>query len=199
MFTGIVREVGRVLAVSEVGDTRLEIACARPAGQIEIGASIACNGICLTVVEKGQREGQNWFAVEASAETRARTTLGTWKAGDAVNLEPALRVGDELGGHIVSGHVDGLGRIVAIRPEGASHRVTIEAPAALAKFLAEKGSIAVDGISLTINEVDGSRFGVNIIPHTWEVTSLKGKGVGSDVNLEADLMARYVARLREAG
>jgi len=197
MFTGIVREVGQVLAVSEAGDTRLEIGCTRPAGDIEIGASIACNGICLTVVEKGLREAQNWFAVEASAETRARTTLGRWRPGDAVNLEPALRVGDELGGHIVSGHVDGLGRIVAVRPEGASHRVTIEAPAALARFIAEKGSIAVDGISLTINEVEGNRFGVNIIPHTWEVTSLRGKGVGSEVNLEADLMARYVARLRE--
>ncbi|MDT8345320.1 MAG: riboflavin synthase [Thermohalobaculum sp.] len=199
MFTGIVREVGRVLAIAETGDTRLEIGCARPEAQIEIGASIACNGICLTVVAKGAREGRSWFAVDASAETRSRTTLGAWRPGDAVNLEPALRVGDELGGHIVSGHVDGLGRIVSVRPEGASHRVTIEAPAGLAKFIAEKGSIAVDGISLTVNEVEGARFGVNIIPHTWEVTSLKGKGEGAEVNLEVDLMARYVARLREVG
>jgi riboflavin synthase len=199
MFTGIIREVGRVLKIADTGDTRVEIGCARPAAEIEIGASIACNGVCLTVVEKGTREGGNWFAVEASAETKARTTLGDWQEGSAVNLEPALRVGDELGGHIVSGHVDGLGRIVSIRPEGASHRVTIEAPAGLAKFIAEKGSIAVDGISLTVNEVEGARFGVNIIPHTWDVTSLKGKGEGSTVNLEVDLMARYVARLREAG
>ena len=199
MFTGIVREVGRVLSISEAGDTRLEIGCARPAEEIEIGASIACNGICLTVVEKGTREGGTWFAVDASAETRARTTLGQWREGEAVNLEPALRVGDELGGHIVSGHVDGLGTILSVRPEGASHRVTIEAPAGLARFIAEKGSIAVDGISLTVNEVEGARFGVNIIPHTWEVTSLGGKSEGSTVNLEVDLMARYVSRLRDVG
>ncbi|MEM6546883.1 MAG: riboflavin synthase [Pseudomonadota bacterium] len=201
MFTGIVQEVGEVLSVEELGDTRLRIACQRPAGTIPIGASICCNGICLTVVETGTDIG-NWFAVEASAETRARTSLGRWGVGTRVNLEPALRVGDELGGHIVSGHIDGLGTITEIRPDGASHRVEIAAPRTLGPFIAEKGSIAVDGISLTVNTVvdDGeeTRFGVNIIPHTWTVTSLGQAAVGTEVNLEIDLMARYVARLREA-
>ena len=202
MFTGIVREVGRVVSISQTGDTRVEIACTRPASEIEIGASIACNGVCLTAVETGTRAGRTWFAVDASAETRARTTLGNWREGSPVNLEPSLKVGDELGGHIVSGHVDGLGRVVAITPEGASHRVDIAAPAGLGRFIAEKGSIAVDGISLTVNAVEDREgetvFGVNIIPHTWEVTSLGEAGVGTEVNLEIDLLARYVARMAEA-
>jgi riboflavin synthase len=204
MFTGIVREVGRVARIARAGDTRIRIACARPVDTIEIGASVACSGVCLTVVARG-RDGAaegGWFEVDASAETRARTTLGSWAEGTRVNLEPALRVGDELGGHIVSGHVDGTGEIVAIRPEGGSHRVTVAAPARLGRFIAPKGSIAVDGISLTVNEVAdegaSTRFGVNIIPHTWEVTALGDAAEGTRVNLEIDLLARYVARLAEA-
>ena len=201
MFTGIVREVGRVRRIAQAGDTRIRIACARPPESIEIGASIACSGVCLTVVARGRDEAGPWFEVDASSETRARTTLGEWAEGTKVNLEPALRIGDELGGHIVSGHVDGTGRIVAIRPEGGSRRVTIAAPRALGRFIAQKGSIAVDGISLTVNEVADAgaetQFGVNIIPHTWEVTGLSGAGEGTRVNLEIDLLARYVARLSE--
>lgn len=201
MFTGIVREVGWVRSISRSGDTRIRIACARPPESIEIGASIACSGVCLTVVARGRDEAGAWFEVDASAETRARTTLGGWSDGTRVNLEPALRVGDELGGHIVSGHVDGTGEIVAIRPEGGSRRVTVEAPAGLGRFIAPKGSIAVDGISLTINEVEddrsATRFGINIIPHTWEATGLNDAGEGTRVNLEIDLLARYVARLAE--
>ena len=207
MFTGIVREVGRVRRIAQSGDTRIRISCARPPESIEIGASIACSGVCLTVVARGRDEGEigggGWFEVDASAETRARTTLGSWAEGTKVNLEPSLRVGDELGGHIVSGHIDGTGEIVAIRPEGGSRRVTVAAPAALGRFIAPKGSVAVDGISLTVNEVvDGgaggpTRFGVNIIPHTWEVTALSAAAEGTRVNLEIDLLARYVARLAE--
>lgn len=201
MFTGIIREVGTVLERRDAGDTYVRIACRRPAETIEPGASIACNGICLTVLEAGREggseHGQSWFEVSASAETKDKTTLGNWREGTLVNLEPALRVGDELGGHILSGHVDGVGEIVAIRPEGDSHRVTIRAPEGLAKFIASKGSIAVDGISLTVNEVDGATFGVNIIPHTWDVTNLAGAHEGTKVNLEIDLLARYVARLHE--
>ncbi|MEM7497297.1 MAG: riboflavin synthase [Pseudomonadota bacterium] len=202
MFTGIVREVGEVVAVAAEGDTRVEIACTRPEADIEIGASIACSGVCLTVVAKGTRNGRSWFAINASAETRALSTLKHWAVGTKVNLEPSLRVGDELGGHIVSGHVDGLGRITGIRPEGGSHRVDILAPAALGPFLARKGSVAVDGISLTINAVEdtaeGTIFGINVIPHTWSVTNLADAGEGSEVNLEIDLLARYAARLAEA-
>jgi riboflavin synthase len=202
MFTGIVREVGRVRHIAQAGDTRIRISCARPPETIEIGASIACSGVCLTVVARGRDEAGAWFEVDASAETRARTTLGGWAEGTKVNLEPSLRVGDELGGHIVSGHIDGTGEIVAIRPEGGSRRVTIAAPAALGRFIAPKGSIAVDGISLTVNEVAAAdsgttRFGVNIIPHTWEVTGLSDAAEGTRVNLEIDLLARYVARLAE--
>ncbi|HUF87281.1 MAG TPA: riboflavin synthase [Thermohalobaculum sp.] len=201
MFTGIIRELGTVLVRRDAGDTYLRIACRRPAETIEPGASIACNGICLTVLEAGRQGGaaggQSWFEVSASAETKACTTLGDWREGTKVNLEPALRVGDELGGHILSGHVDGIGEITAVRPEGDSHRLTIRAPAGLARFIASKGSIAVDGISLTVNEVEGASFGVNIIPHSWAVTNLAGAAPGRRVNLEIDLLARYVARLHE--
>ena len=197
MFTGIIREVGTVLSRRDPGDTYLRIACRRPADSIEIGASIACNGICLTVNEAGREGEQSWFEVSASAETKDKTTLGSWQPGAKVNLEPALKVGDELGGHILSGHVDGVGEIEAVRPEGDSHRLTIRAPDRLARFIASKGSIAVDGISLTVNEVEGASFGVNIIPHTWSVTSLSEAGPGTSVNLEIDLIARYVARLHE--
>jgi len=197
MFTGIVREVGEVVAIEQSGDTRLEIACARPAEEIEIGASIACNGLCLTVVEKGVRAGRSWFAVNASAETRERSTLGAWREGSRVNLEPALRVGEELGGHIVSGHVDGVAEVLSVTPEGDSHRLEVAAPDPLARYIATKGSVALDGISLTVNAVDGARFGVNIIPHTWAVTSLAGAGPGTRLNIEIDLIARYVDRLRQ--
>ncbi|MEL6218017.1 MAG: riboflavin synthase [Pseudomonadota bacterium] len=201
MFTGLVQEVGRVHAVEDRGDRWIAIWCSRPAAEIAIGASICCNGICLTAVETGTSGQRSWFAVEASAETVARTTLGDWREGTGVNLEGSLRVGDELGGHIVSGHVDGLATITAIRPEGGSHRLEIEAPRALGRFLAPKGSVALDGISLTVNEVEDAgevtRFGVNIIPHTWEATNLADAAEGTRLNLEIDVMARYVARLAE--
>ncbi len=197
MFTGIIRELGTIVSRRDAGDTYLRIACDRPAETIEPGASIACNGICLTVIEAGREEGRSWFEASASAETKDRTTLGDWREGTPVNLEPALRIGEELGGHILSGHIDGVGEIVDVRAEGDSHRLTVRAPDALAKFIASKGSIALDGISLTVNEVDGAEFGVNIIPHTWAVTNLQGAGKGTRVNLEIDLLARYVARLHE--
>ncbi len=195
MFTGIVTDLGRVRDIRSDGDTRIEIGTAYDMASVPIGASIACSGVCLTVIERGQ----GWFAVQASAETLACTTLGEWQTGARVNLERALKVGDELGGHLVSGHVDGVGTIVSITPEGDSHRFLFEAPAALARFVAPKGSIAIDGISLTVNEVDGARFGVNIIAHTWAVTSLGTAQPGTRVNLEIDLLARYVARLMEHG
>jgi riboflavin synthase len=160
---------------------------------VEIGASIACNGCCLTVIEKGR----DWFAVQASAETLSKTTLGTWRDGTRINLERALRIGDELGGHIVSGHVDGLGEIVGITPEGESQRFRIRPPKALSRFIAPKGSVAVDGTSLTVNEVDAEVFGVNIIPHTLAVTTWGKMRVGQPVNIEIDMLARYVARLTE--
>jgi riboflavin synthase len=197
MFTGIIREVGALMSRREAGDTYLRIACQRAPETIAIGASIACNGICLTVMEAGSDDGRHWFEVAASAETKSRTTLGAWQPGRRINLEPALRLGDEMGGHIVSGHVDGVGEITGIRAEGDSHRLTLRAPEALTRFIAAKGSICIDGISLTVNEVAGSNFGVNIIPHTWSVTSLAGAEPGGQVNLEIDLLARYVARLNE--
>jgi riboflavin synthase len=197
MFTGIIREVGTLLSRREAGDTYLRIACQRAPETIEIGASIACNGICLTVMEAGTDDGRHWFEVAASAETKDKTTLGAWQPGQRINLEPALRLGDEMGGHIVSGHVDGVGEITGLRAEGDSHRLSLRAPEALARFIASKGSICIDGISLTVNEVDGPSFGVNIIPHTWSVTSLAGAQPGGQVNLEIDLLARYVARLSE--
>jgi len=199
MFTGIIREVGTIRAIAEAGDTRFEIGCARPASEIDIGASIACSGVCLTVVERGTDGAGSWFAVTVSAETLSKTTLGRWQVGSPVNIEPALRVGDELGGHIVSGHVDGLAEIREVMPDGASHRITLEAPEALARYIAPKGSVALDGISLTVNEVSGRAFGVNIIPHTWTVTTLAEAAPGAALNLEIDLLARYVARLQEAG
>jgi riboflavin synthase len=197
MFTGIIREVGTVRAVVPGGDTRFEIACARDPEDIEIGASIACSGVCLTVVEKGAAGQGSWFAVTASAETLKLTTLGGWQAGSPVNLEPALRVGDELGGHIVSGHVDGIAEVTAVTPEGGSHRLSIAAPEGLARYIAPKGSVALDGISLTVNEVENAAFGVNIIPHTWSATTLARAAPGTRLNLEIDLLARYVARLVE--
>ncbi|WP_426035614.1 riboflavin synthase [Brevundimonas sp. DC300-4] len=199
MFTGIITDIGRVRSVAQTArDRRYEVETAWDVSGIDLGASISHGGVCLTVVEKGSRpEGGGWFAVEVSGETLDKTTLGEWSAGTPVNLERATRAGDELGGHIVSGHVDGLGTVVEITPEGGSHRIVIEAPAPLHRFIAAKGSITVDGVSLTVNAVDGRRFGLNIIPHTWEATTLGALKVGSAVNLEIDMLARYLARWQE--
>jgi riboflavin synthase len=191
MFTGIITDIGRVRAIEPAGDPRYTIETRYDTAKIVIGASIACAGVCLTVTETGP----GWFEVQASAETLGVTTLGAWAPGTAVNLELALKLGDELGGHIVSGHVDGIGRIVARGAENDSMRYTIETPAALARFIAPKGSVTVDGVSLTVNEVEGNRFGVNIIPHTQAKTTFGRAMIGDPVNLEIDMLARYVARL----
>ena len=194
MFTGIITDIGRVRAVAQTArDRRYEIETAWDTSGIDLGASISHSGVCLTVVEKGP----GWFAVEVSGETLSKTTLGGWTAGTKINLERATRAGDELGGHIVSGHVDGLGKVVEITPEGGSHRIVIEAPEPLHRFIAAKGSITVDGVSLTVNSVEGRRFGLNIIPHTWEATTLGQLQVGDAVNLEIDMLARYLARWQE--
>ncbi|ADL01197.1 riboflavin synthase [Brevundimonas subvibrioides] len=194
MFTGIITDIGRVRSVAETArDRRYEVETAWDVSGIDLGASISHAGCCLTVVEKGE----GWFAVEVSGETLDKTTLGRWGTGTPVNLERATKVGDELGGHIVSGHVDGLGTVVEITPEGGSHRLTLEAPAPLHRYIAAKGSITVDGVSLTVNSVDGQRFGLNIIPHTWEATTLGRLSVGDPVNLEIDMLARYLARWQE--
>jgi riboflavin synthase len=191
MFTGIVTDLGHVRALEKRGDTRIEIETAYDTSQIDLGASIACSGPCLTVVEKGP----GWFAVDASAETLARTTLGGWAKGTPVNLERAMRIGEELGGHIVSGHVDGVATVLDTSPEGDSVRFRFAAPDAFERYVAPKGSVALDGVSLTVNEVNGATFGVNIIPHTLERTTLGTLGAGDRVNFEVDTIARYVARL----
>ena len=194
MFTGIVTDVGRVRAVRETNrDLRFEIETKYDLATIDIGASISHAGCCLTVVEKAD----GWFAVEVSGETLSLTTLGDWQVGRPVNLERAAKVGDELGGHIVSGHVDGLGEVISIVSEGGSHRVQFRVPRPLHRHIAAKGSITVDGVSLTVNEVEDDVFGVNLIPHTWDVTTLGSLQVGSRVNLEIDMLARYLARWRE--
>jgi riboflavin synthase len=196
MFTGIVTDIGRIAETRVTGDLRARIATRYDVAGIDIGASIACDGVCLTVVALGgQPDG--WFEVEISAETVSKTNLAGWAPGKRVNLERALKVGDELGGHIVSGHVDGLAEVAAVRAEGGSVRVTFRAPDALAKFIAPKGSVALNGTSLTVNEVAGAEFGVNFIPHTQSATTWGEVAVGDLVNLEVDTMARYVARLRE--
>src|SRR5580658_2465695 len=194
MFTGIVTDVGQVRHIEKRGDTHIVIATNYDVAQVEIGASISCSGVCMTVVDKGGATDR-WFAVTASGETLSKTNMAQWKAGDRVNLERPMKVGDELGGHIVTGHIDGVAEIVRIEPEGESTRMTFQAPAALSRFIASKGSVALDGVSLTVNEVDGARFGVNIIPHTTKVTTFGKVKPGSKVNLEIDLLARYVARL----
>jgi riboflavin synthase len=194
MFTGIVTDVGRVRAVRDTNrDRRFEIETGYDTASLDIGASVSHAGCCLTVVDKGP----GWFAVEVSGETLSRTTLGDWREGRPVNLERAARVGDELGGHIVSGHVDGVGEVVSVESEGGSHRVRVRAPRPLHRYIAEKGSIAVEGVSLTVNDVEDDVFGVNLIPHTWEVTTLGGLTPGARVNLEIDMLARYLARWRE--
>jgi len=193
MFTGIVTALGEVRRVvrGEGRETRFEISSGFDPAGIAIGASIAHNGVCLTVVETGP----DWHAVEVSGETLSKTTLGGWVAGSRVNLERSLRMGDEMGGHIVSGHVDGVARVADIRPDGQSMRFVFETPSALSCFIASKGSVALDGVSLTVNEVEGDRFGVNIIPHTQSVTTFGLYRPGDSVNLEIDMLARYVARL----
>lgn len=198
MFTGIVTDIGNVLALEQRGDLRARIGTSYDVVGIDIGASIACNGVCLTVIALGT-EPQNWFDVEISAETVSATNVGAWAKGARLNLERALRVGDELGGHIVSGHVDGVAKVVAMQDEGDSTRVTFRAPQDLAKFIAPKGSVALNGTSLTVNEVDGADFGVNFIPHTKTATTWGDAAMGDLINLEIDTMARYVARLRDCG
>lgn len=200
MFTGIITDIGEVLEVEQRGDLRARIGMSYGVDGIDIGASIACDGVCLTVIALGT-EPRNWFDVEISAETVGATNVGrnSWAPGKRLNLERALRVGDELGGHIVSGHVDGVAEITAMQDEGDSTRVTLRAPDELARFIAPKGSVALNGTSLTVNEVEGSSFGINFIPHTKEATTWGDAQVGDAVNLEIDTMARYVARLREFG
>lgn len=194
MFTGIITDVGRVaeIAPRDVG-SRLKISTEYDTSGIAIGASIACGGACLTVIDKGE----GWFAADVSGETLACTTLGEWRKDTPVNLERALKAADELGGHLVQGHVDGVGRLDVVRPEGDNHLIEIEAPDELARFIASKGSITVDGVSLTVNEVEGRTFGVNIIPHTWEHTAFAAFEPDQAVNLEIDVVARYVARLMD--
>jgi riboflavin synthase len=198
MFTGIVTDIGRVLELEQRGDLRARIGTAYDVAGIDIGASIACDGVCLTVVALG-REPQGWFDVDLSAETVGATNIGQggWVVGKRINLERALKVGDELGGHIVSGHVDDVAVVVGLQPEGDSLRVTFRAPEALAKFIAPKGSVALNGTSLTVNAVNGCDFGINFIPHTQKATTWGDVALGDRVNLEIDTMARYVARLRE--
>ncbi|MEX1107306.1 MAG: riboflavin synthase [Dongiaceae bacterium] len=195
MFTGIITDLGRVRRIRAGGTTRFEFETGYDTATIADGASIACNGCCLSVVEKGA----GWFAVDVSGETLACTTLGDWREGSAVNFERALRLGDELGGHLVSGHVDGVAAIVDRRPDGDSLRFRFAAPASLARFIASKGSVALDGVSLTVNEVEGREFGINVIPITRRTTNFGALAEGGRVNLEIDLLARYVARLNEEG
>ena len=195
MFTGIITDIGTIAEIVEEGDLRVRISTGYDTGSIDMGASIASDGVCLTVVDLGP----DWYEVQVSAETVSKTNLSTWAVGKRLNLERALRVGDELGGHIVSGHVDGVAEVVSVTDEGDSTRVQLRAPEALARFIAPKGSVALNGTSLTVNEVDGATFGINFIPHTKLVTTWGEVAVGDAVNLEIDTLARYVARLAEAG
>ena len=195
MFTGIITDIGRIRTLENRGDLRARIETGYDTASIEIGASIACDGVCLTAVALGG----DWFDVDISAETVSKTNIGDWREGGRINLERALKVGDELGGHIVSGHVDGVAEVVAMRDEGDSTRVTFRAPEDLARFIAPKGSVALNGTSLTVNEVAGRDFGVNLIPHTQEVTTWGLVKQGDRINLEIDTLARYVARLRDYG
>jgi riboflavin synthase len=202
MFTGIISDIGTISKAEQRGDLRLTISCGYDMDGVDLGASIACSGCCLTVVDKGSDTQGGWFAVDASAETVVKTATGLWAEGKKLNLERALKVGDELGGHIVTGHVDGVGEVVSVEPVGDSHRVEVRAPASLAAYIAEKGSITVDGVSLTVNSVtddsDGSaRFTLNIIPHSWDVTTLADLSAGAAVNLEIDVLARYLKRMED--
>ncbi|WP_289043568.1 riboflavin synthase [uncultured Aliiroseovarius sp.] len=195
MFTGIITDIGSVAALEQSGDMRARIKTAYDTSSIDIGASIASDGVCLTVVALGE----DWYDVDISAETVSKTNLGSWTVSHKVNLERALKVGDELGGHIVSGHVDGVAEIIGMTIEGDSTRVRFRAPSELARFIAPKGSVALNGTSLTVNEVEGDEFGVNLISHTKEVTNWGQAKIGDRVNLEIDTLARYVARLAEYG
>ncbi|MCW5698419.1 MAG: riboflavin synthase [Rhodospirillales bacterium] len=191
MFTGIITDMGTIRAVSRTGDTRFAISTNYNTDTVAIGGSIACSGVCLTVIGTGP----DWFAVSVSKETLSRTTLGEWEVGTNVNLERSLRIGDELGGHLVSGHVDGVGKVMATAAVGDSRRVVFETPSDLMPLIAVKGSVTIDGVSLTVNEIAGNTFGVNLIPHTCEVTTFGNLRAGDSVNLEIDMIARYVARL----
>lgn len=198
MFTGIITDIGTIRLAEQRGDLRLVIGCGYDMATVDLGASIACSGCCLTVVDKGP----DWFAVDASAETVSKTAQGLWTQGRTLNLERALKIGDELGGHIVTGHVDGVGEIVDLAQDGGSHRVQVRIAADLAPYIAQKGSVTVDGVSLTVNAVtdnaDGSAcFELNIIPHTWAVTAFCALSKGQDVNIEIDVLARYLARMRQ--
>lgn len=201
MFTGIVSDIGQIVRVDPRGDTRVRIATAYDTATVDLGASIACSGVCLTVVDKGRDdEGDgDWFAVDVSGETVSRTADGQWTEGRALNLERAMKLGDELGGHIVTGHVDGIATVLTVERTGDSHRVGLRVDAALAPFLAAKGSVTVDGVSLTVNEIadqDAStHFWVNLIPHTWSVTTLGALAPGQAVNIEIDVLARYLQRM----
>ena len=204
MFTGIITDIGIIRSREDRGDTRLVIGTAYDTGTIDLGASIACSGACLTVVDKGADANGDWFAIDASGETLARTAPGMWDEGRRLNLERALKIGDELGGHIVTGHVDDIGRIVSVEPVGDSLTVTVAAPASLAPHIAPKGSITVDGVSLTVNDVTDqpngeAYFTLNIIPHTQEMTTLDEAAAGRPVNLEIDILARYLARMQARG
>jgi riboflavin synthase len=194
MFTGIITDIGTILELEQRGDLRARIGTSYDTKTVDIGASIACNGVCLTAIALGE----GWFDVEISAESVTKTNIGTWVKGGRVNLERALKVGDELGGHIVSGHVDSVARITAMKDEGDSTRVTLQAPKELARFIAPKGSVALNGTSLTVNEVEGASFGINFIPHTKDATTWGAAKVGDLINLEIDTLARYVARLAES-
>lgn len=199
MFTGLISNVGDIVAIEARGDLRrMRIACAYPAETIAEGASIACGGPCLTAVAIGTRDERTWFEVDVAAETLARTNARQWRVGTRLNLERSLRLGDELGGHIVTGHIDGVARIAAINAFDGMRRYSIEAPKELARFIAEKGSVALDGTSLTVNEVDGRVFSILLIPHTLAVTTWGERQAGDESNIEVDLMARYAARLIEA-
>lgn len=195
MFTGIVSDVGRIRSVERRGDLRAVVETAYDTGTVDLGASIACSGVCLTVVDKGP----NWFAVDVSHETEGRTAQGQWSAGRPLNLERAMKLGDELGGHIVTGHVDGIAEVLAVEPDGDSRRITLAVPREVAPFLAPKGSVTIDGVSLTVNDVEdraeGSRFGINLIPHTQAVTTLGALEPGVAVNVEIDVLARYLQRM----
>jgi riboflavin synthase len=198
MFTGIITDIGRIETAEQKGDLRLRIACGYDMDAVDLGASIACSGVCLTVVDKGP----GWFAIDLSGESVSRTAPGRWVEGGRLNLERALKVGDELGGHIVTGHIDGVGMVAAAEPQGSSIRLTIEAGRAIAPYVATKGSIALDGVSLTVNEVDnmangGVRFGINLIPHTAAQTTFGDIAVGDSVHIEIDVLARYLGRMME--
>jgi len=193
MFTGIITDLGEVRSIKRGGDTRFEFTTGYDTAAIAIGASICCSGVCMTVIDKEQ----GWFAVSASAETLSKSTMGSWKEGSAVNFERSLKAGDEMGGHIVSGHVDGVARLAAVSPDGDSLRMAFSAPEDLKRFIATKGSLAIDGVSMTVNDVHGGRFAINVIPHTRDATTLGRLKEGDAVNVEIDMLARYVARLLE--